>query len=172
MALASASERVRGMEADVGVALFARGRRGVSLTPAGHALAHHAQVVLQQFEHMRGELGRYAHGLKGCVRMLANTSALAEFLPDVLNGFLAENRNIDIDLEERSSFDIVRAVAEGFADIGIVADIVDFEGLNSFHFATDQLVVVTPRTHSLARRRGVAFRDLLSEEFVGRSPDH
>src|SRR5260370_15711869 len=89
MALASASERIRGMEELLGVALLERGRRGVRPTPAGRTLLHHARVVTQQIERMRGELSGYAGGLKGYVRLLANTSALSEFLPEVLNGFLA-----------------------------------------------------------------------------------
>ncbi|HZB91016.1 MAG TPA: LysR substrate-binding domain-containing protein, partial [Stellaceae bacterium] len=75
------------------------------------------------------------------------------------------------DVEERPSFDIVRAVAEGFADVGIVADIADLGGLQSFPFATDRLVLVTPREHPLAGRRGLAFRDLLEHDFVGMAGD-
>jgi DNA-binding transcriptional LysR family regulator len=167
MALASASERIRGLEEALGVVLLDRGRRGVKLTPAGRALLHHAQIVLQQIGHMSGELAKYAAGLKGHVRLLSNTSALSEVLPEVLNVFLAENPHIDIDVEERLSHDIVRAVAEGFADIGIVADIVDFGGLETFPFATDRLVLVMPRRHPFAVRRSLSFRELLDQDFVG-----
>ena len=167
MALASASERIRGMEEILGVALLDRERRGVRLTPAGRALGHHAQIVLQQIARMQGELAEYAAGLKGHVRLSSNTSALTEFLPEALNAFLAVNPQIDIDLEERPSFDIIRAVAEGFSDIGIVADIVAFGALETFPFATDRLVAIVPRRHALAARRSILFRDLLGYEFVG-----
>lgn len=166
LALASASERIRGMEERTGVALLLRGRRGVTLTPAGRALAHHAWLVLQQMEHLTGELSTYAGGLKGHVRLLANSSALSEWLPETLGRFLAAHPGIDIDVEERSSHDIVRAVAEGFAEIGIVADIADCAGLETFPFATDRLVLVLPRHHPLRARR-VAFRELLGQDFVG-----
>ena len=167
MTLASASERIRHMEEGLGTALLERGRRGVSLTPAGRALLHHAQLMLQQVEQMRGELAKYAGGLKGHVRLLANTSALSEFLPEALKGFLVDNPGIDLDVEERPSYDIVRAVAEGFADVGIVADIADLGGLEAFPFATDRLVLVMPKQHPLASRRGLSFRDLLDHDFVG-----
>ncbi len=167
IALASASERVRKMEELAGVALLERGRRGVILSPAGRALAHHARLALQHIENMKGELSEYAGGLKGHVRMQANASALSEFLPAALKEFLAAHPGIDVDLEERSSHEIIRSVAQGFADIGIVADIVDFGGLEVFPFATDRLVVVTPRGHPFARERRLAFRALLDQEFVG-----
>jgi DNA-binding transcriptional LysR family regulator len=167
MALASASERIRGMEVEVGTALLERGRRGVTLTPAGRTLACHAQVVLQQMEHMRGELSKYTVGLKGYVRLVANGSALSEFLPEALNSFLADNSGIDVDIEEKPSYDIVRSVAEGFADLGVVADIADFGDLEVFPFAVDRLVLVVPRGHPLAAQPRPRFRDLLEHDFVG-----
>jgi molybdate transport repressor ModE-like protein len=167
MALASASERIRGMEDAFGTALLERGSRGVKLTPAGRALVHHARIVMQQLERMRGELGEYAQGLKGHVRILSNTAGLIEFLPKALTSFMTAHRNIDIDLEERPSNEIVHAIAEGLADIGIVADLVDVAEVKSFPFATDRLVLIAPRNHPLSRRRKLAFREALEHEFVG-----
>ena len=167
MALASASARIRGMEETLGVPLLERGPRGVKLTPAGRALVHHAQVILQQLERMRGELGKYAHGLKGHVRLLSNTIAATEFLPAALADFLARHPNVDIDLEERPSHDIVQAVASGSADVGIVVDLIDLGNLETFPFATDQLVLIAPRQHQLGRRRQIAFHEALDQEFVG-----
>src|ERR1700730_592157 len=119
MALASASERIRLMEDSLGAPLLERNRRGVCATPAGAALVHHAQLVTQQLERMRGELSEYADGMRGRVRLLANTTATAEFLPAALAAFLSLHPLIDIDLEERSSRDIVRAVGVNLAEVGI-----------------------------------------------------
>ncbi len=170
IALASASARLRGMEEALGVALLERSRRGVQPTAAGRALLHHARVVLQQLEQMRGELGAYARGLKGHVRVLSNTAALTEFLPGPLASFLAAHPNIDIDLEERLSHEIVQAVAEGLADLGIVSDAADLAGLETFPFRLDRLVLVVPRAHALAERRQLAFGEVIGCEFVGLSP--
>jgi len=167
MSLPAASERLRGMELELGAALLERGRRGVKLTAAGRVLVHHAQLVLQQIEHMRSELSEFSGGTKGHIRLMANTSALSEFLPEALKAFLANNPGIDIDVEEQSSYDIIRLIAEGFADVGIVADIVDFGGLETFPFAIDRLVVVMPRKHKLSGARRLSFRVLLEHEFVG-----
>jgi DNA-binding transcriptional LysR family regulator len=170
LALASASARIRGMEEALGVALLERGRRGVQPTPAGRALLRHARLVLRQIEHMRGELGEYARGLRGRVRLLSNTAALSEFLPEALAAWLAAHPNVDIDLEERLSDEIVPAVAEGLADAGIVADAVDLAGLETFPFRVDRLVLVAPRDHALAGHRTIAFAEILDREFVGLPP--
>ena len=148
MALASASERIRAMEESLGAPLFDRKRRGVSLTPAGSALVHHARLVTQQMERMRGDLNQHAKGLRGRIRLFSNTAATLEFLPPVLGPFLAAHPNIDVDLEERPSAEIVRAVAGGSADMGIVADAVDAAAeLETFPFAEDRLVMVAPHRH-------------------------
>lgn len=169
MALASASARIRGMEDALGISLLERGRRGARPTPAGRAVVHHARLVLHQLERMRGELNEYAKGLKGHVRLLSNTAAINEFLPDALAVFLAANPNIDIDLEERASHAIVEAVAAGLADLGVVADMVDLGGLETRPFRSDRLVLVVAKDHWLASRPSVAFADILDEPFVGLS---
>jgi DNA-binding transcriptional LysR family regulator len=171
LALASASARVRGMEEQVGVPLLERGRRGVEPTPAGRALLHHARLVTGQVERMRGELGEYTRGLKGHVRLLANTAAAAEFLPEILAAFLAANPNVDVDLDERPSPEVARAVAEGLAEVGIAAAHADFSGLEVLPFRSDRLVLVVPQGHALANRRRVAFAEALGSEFVGLSGD-
>lgn len=170
MALASASERIHKMEELAGVELLERRSRGVNLTAAGRTLVHHARLVLQQIDHMRGELSEYSGGTKGRVRLQANASALSEFLPSALKAFLTAHRGIDVDVEESSSYEIVRSVAEGFVEVGVVADIVDFGDLEAYPFVTDQLVVVVPRNHSLLASDRPTFRSLLDQEFIGLTP--
>lgn len=172
LTLASASARIRGMEDTLGVPLLTRNRRGVETTAAGRTLVHHARVVLQQMDRMRGELGEYARGLKGYVRLLSNTAAMTEFLPETLSAFLAAHPEVDIDLEELVSHEIVEAIAQGRADIGIVNDAVDLSGLQTFPFRHDRLVLVTARDHPLAERRELAFVETLREDFVGLTGDN
>ena len=168
LALASASERIRDMERELGAPLFERQRRGVRPTPAGETLLHHARLVTQQLETMRGELGGFAKGLRGRVRLLSNTAATLEFLPPLLGRFFAGHPQVDVEIEERPSPEIVRGVARGRAEIGIVADAVDAAAeLETFPFAEDRLVLVTPRQHLLAGKRRIAFRDALAHDFVG-----
>ncbi|MGN8086686.1 LysR substrate-binding domain-containing protein [Ralstonia sp. 22086] len=172
LTLASASARIRGMEDTLGVPLLTRKRRGVETTAAGRTLVHHARVVLQQMDRMRGELGEYARGLKGYVRLLSNTAAMTEFLPETLSAFLAAHPEVDVDLEELVSHEIVEAIAQGRADIGIVNDAVDLSGLETFPFRHDRLVLVTARDHPLAERRELAFVETLQEDFVGLTGDN
>ena len=132
MTLASASERTRGMEDSLGSPLLSRARRGVQLTPAGRTLAHHAQLVLRQIDQLQGELGDYGAGIKGHVRLLCNSSALAAHLPQPLSAFLTAHPGVSVDLEDRASDDIVDALRAGLADVGVVSDAADVEGPQAF----------------------------------------
>jgi DNA-binding transcriptional LysR family regulator len=168
MSLAAASERIREMEATLGTGLLVRGRRGVQLTAPGSILLQHARAVSEQLQQMRGELDGYAKGLRGNVRLLVNTVAMLEYVPAMLPDFLARQRNIDVDLEEAKSPDIMRIVAAGRADVGIVAGAIEPEmQLETFPFAQNVLVLITPKRHPLVGKRRVAFADTLNYEYVG-----
>lgn len=167
LSLPAASERLRDMEAAGKVTLLERGRRGVTPTEAGAALAHHARLILHQMSQMRGELGHFAKGLRANVRVLANTAAVSEFLPERLAPWMSAHPQVDLDLKERQSAEISRSVSAGFAEIGILSNSVDTTGLTLRPFATDRLVVVTSRQHPLATTTQVLFADLLDEHFAG-----
>jgi DNA-binding transcriptional LysR family regulator len=167
LALAAASTRIRNMEATLGAPLLTRSRQGVEPTPAGRMLLKHARVMLDQAARLREDLSAYAGGLSGQVKLLANTNALTEFLPEALSAFLAANPHVSIDLEERLSDEIVGLIAEGVGDVGVVAGTVDVGALQAFAFRSDRFVVVTAPSHPLAARRSVSFAEVLDYDLVG-----
>jgi DNA-binding transcriptional LysR family regulator len=167
LALAAASTRIRSMERSLGAPLLTRSRQGVVPTPAGLTLLKHTRAMLDQSARLREDLGAYAGGASGEVRLLANTNALTEFLPEALSSFLADHPHVSVDLEERLSDEIVGLVAEGAADIGIVAGTVDVGALATYPFRSDRFVVVTAADHALARRPQVRFAEVLDFDFVG-----
>ncbi len=167
LALAAASTRIRNMEETLGAPLLVRGRHGVRPTQAGRTLLQHARTMLTQAEKLREDLGAYAGGLVGQVRVLSNTNALTEFLPETLSSFLAAHPNVSIDLEERLSDEIVGLIAEGVGDVGVVAGTVDAGGLTTYPFRTDRFVLVVARDHPLARRAKIGFAEVLEHDFVG-----
>lgn len=167
LALASASARIKALEQALGVSLLTRGRRGVELTPAGESLLDHARVVIHNVEAMRGDLSAFARGMKATVRFLANTSGLSEYLPKVLAAFLGAHPHISVDVEERESADIARAIATGAADLGLAAEHALPDNLERIPFSEDRLVLVTARGDELASRRQIDFADVVQRDFVG-----
>jgi molybdate transport repressor ModE-like protein len=169
MTLASASERIRGMEDALGEPLLIRNRRGVVETPAGRTLAHHARLVTQQIEHLKGELSQYGKGVRGHVRLRSNAAALSEHLPEVLADFLVLHPLVSLDIHEHTSADIAHGVRTGMCDIGVASDAADLQGLVVMPFQADQLVLVVPKDHPLAGRASASFVDVIDEQFIGQA---
>jgi DNA-binding transcriptional LysR family regulator len=167
LALASASARIKALEATLGVTLLERQRRGVRLTAAGESLLDHSRIVLHQVAAMQGELAAYGRGMKARIHMLANTSGAVEHLPKVLASFLAAYPAISVDVEERESTEIAIALASGAADIGIAIDAALPEGLDRFPFCDDRLVLIVSPQDEAARRRQISFNEVVGREFVG-----
>jgi len=167
LSLAAASLRIKALEEQAGMPLLYREARGVRPTPAGEAFLHHARGMLLQSEQLRHDLQEYGAGLRGHVRVFANTTSLGEFLPPVLRHYLRRNPDVNIDLRERLSHDIVRAVTEGQTDIGIVAGLVRTENLETLPYRRDRLVLVVPRGHALDGEMQMAFADTLDLDHVG-----
>jgi DNA-binding transcriptional LysR family regulator len=169
LSLPAASNRVKNLEDHFGTRLFHRNSQGVTLTPSGEAFLRHARLVLRQIDHLRGDIHEYARGIKGQVRMLANTTAMTEFMPAVLSRFLASHPDVTVELRERLSYLVIKAVSEGSADIGIVAGKPAASELEYIPYREDRLVLVTPADHALSERSEVAFSDTLAFEYVGLS---
>ncbi|CCG07242.1 LysR substrate-binding domain-containing protein [Pararhodospirillum photometricum] len=167
LSLPAASARIRALEAEAGVVLLERQRRGVVPTPAGLTLLRHARVILRQMRDLHDALDDEARRLSGAVRLVANTAALAEALPERLAAFLRASPSLTLDLEERPSVEGARDVREGRADLAIIADSADTEGLTTALFHLDRLMLAVPSGHPLAARAQVAFAEALDNPFLG-----
>lgn len=169
LSLPAASNRVKNLEEHFGTRLFNRNSQGVTLTPSGEAFLRHARKVLRQIEQLRGDIHEYSKGIKGQIRMVANTTAMNEFMPNVLSRYLATHPEVTVDLRERLSYLVIKAVADGTADIGIVAGNLSSAELQYLPYRRDRLVLVTPVNHPLAERDEVSFNETLGYEYVGLS---
>ncbi len=166
LAVGAASKRITDLEAAFGVPLLERHSRGVRLTPAGEALHGHVLRLLAEVDQMDADLSDHAKGLIGVVRLWANTSAVTQFLPQDLARLNAQQPGLRIELNEADSRDVVLAVLDGRADLGIFADRTPPLGLQTVTYRTDRLVLVVPAGHPLARRRKLAFVDAVDFDFV------
>ena len=171
IAVSAASKRLLELEQAIGVALFVRKARGMDLTPAGETLLTHARRMLLSVEKIGLELAEHAQGVRGYVRMVANLSAIVEFLPEDLRGFLRQHEQVKLDLEERPSGSVVKGVEDSWADIGICSGDVDARGLHTELYRRDQLVLVARGDHPLAARASIAFEESLDYDHVGLHTD-
>src|SRR5579864_1205623 len=94
LTLSAISKRIAELESVTDCTLLIRRPRGVELTAAGRGLLEHATRVLDQVNTMASEISDYAIGVRGHVRLWANTSSIVQFLPVDLARFLDANRTI------------------------------------------------------------------------------
>ena len=167
LALSAASRRISELEETVGLMLLDRSAKGVTLTPAGHAVMQHSLRLFQGFEQFSNELNEFAKGSKGHVRLWANMSSLTEFLPSALASFLKEHPEIQVEVEEQLSGDIVKALLDGIADIGVFAEGTPTTGLNTQVIGHDELVIVCSQDHVIHSRKSISFEECLEFDFVG-----
>jgi DNA-binding transcriptional LysR family regulator len=171
IAVSAASKRLAELEQAIGVTLFVRTARGMDLTPAGETLLTHARRMLLSVEKIGQELAEHAQGVRGYVRMVANLSAIVEFLPEDLRAFIQLHEQVKLDLEERPSGSVVKGVEDSWADIGICSGDVDTRDLHSALYRRDQLVLVMRDDHPLAHRSRVEFAETLDSDHVGLHAD-
>jgi DNA-binding transcriptional LysR family regulator len=167
IAASAVSKRMNDFELAFGVSLFTRMSKGMALTAAGETLLHHARVTLLNVEKIASELGEYSRGIRGHVRMLANLSAIVQFLPEDLSRFFEAHQALRIDLQERPSGEVVRGIEEGAAEIGICSSETETRGCETFHYRYDNLVLVTREDHPLAAQKSLLFADTLDFDHVG-----
>jgi len=167
IAASAISKRISDFETQVGTALFYRQQKGVELTPAGEEMLRHAKDLQRLLDRIDNHMGDFAAGLRGTVRIAANTSAITQFLPEDLALFVREHPDMRIDLTEQTSDDIVAAVRDGIADVGIFSGLIPDPELDVFVYRRDTLVVVTPQDHALGRDGPVAFSEFSNHDLVG-----
>eukprot|EP01030_Chromulinospumella_sphaerica_P010357 gene10357-10164_t len=166
LSVPATSNRIKNLEENLGVRLLERSPQGVTLTNAGKTYLQHARVILSQLEMLTGDLQQYTDGLKGQLRLQANTTAITEYLPPVVGEYLTSHPDVHIDMRERLSDDIVRAVREGSTDLGIVSGSVVTDGLQSVPLVSSRLMVIAPLDHPILLRPDVFFKETLQYAFV------
>jgi DNA-binding transcriptional LysR family regulator len=162
----AASRRLSLLEHQFKAQLFERHSRGLQLTPAGDHLLKHAREVIASVNHMRAEMVNYASGRNAVLRILGNTSAMAQFLPSDVAQFQAQHDNVRIVLEESWSDEVIRRVRSGDADLGVVVEGGDTEGLWCQPYRSDRLAAVLLRDDPLGGD-AIPFADLIERDLVG-----
>ena len=119
---------------------------------------------------MEAEMSEYADGVQGHVRIVANTSAITQFLPEDLSLFTHRYPDIRVALSEQTSERAVQDAVKGLADIAIFSEAVSPQELETFPYRQDRLVVIAPDGHPLSGKKSIRFVDTLGYQHVGLQP--
>lgn len=169
VAVTAASRRIAELESQFDVALFQRRPHGMALTDAGRSLLVHARGLMQSVERMHHDAAAHSQGYKGLARIAACTSAALQFLPADIRAHQAQFPDIDIETQEDTSYGVIKSVMQGVAEVGIYEAGVNPPPatLTILPYCQDQLILVTHKSHPLAKRNEVGFSDILPCDLVG-----
>lgn len=166
ISLAAASKRIAELEHHCGSPLLQRSKRGVQPTPAGQALHAHAIELVARLEQLALAMDDFQRGASGHLRLWANTSAFAGFLPKLLSAYATAHPGVAIDLEDAVSEDAARAVATGAAELAVIGENTPVQGLHTLVCDTDELALLVPEDHALANAASVPVAQALEQDFV------
>ncbi|ENV43214.1 LysR family transcriptional regulator [Acinetobacter schindleri] len=167
ISLQAASERIKKLEQQYQVSLFSRHSGGVKMTFAGQVFAEHAQALLQQGQQLSQAMAGFSEGLNSNISLWCNSSAQSEYLPLLLPQYLVNNPNIQIDLKEAESNDIIAALTNGTAKLGLISSFFATPQLQTLEFSDDPLVLICPEQHDLSTSKALKLGDCLNYPFVG-----
>lgn len=167
LSVPAASQRIKNLEETLGVKLLKRNTQGVELTEAGEIYLAHARIIFAQMERLTSDLQQLGAGISGQLKILANTTAISEFLPPVLGEYLPQHPQVNIDLRERLSGEAAKAVRDGGADLCLISGDVSTDGLECLSLLCSRLVAIVPTHHPLIHRATVSFNEILDQGFVG-----
>lgn len=166
IAAPAVSKRLRELEELFGMPLLTRTNKGIAATAAGINLSMLARDVLDDLRNIVLQMKAYSDGLRGSVHVLVNISAAATFMPAIVKSFSERYPEVNVSLLERDSLAIAESIAENIAEIGVFTRLPHGADIEVHPFRTDELGVLVPSSHPLARRRQVSYADTLDHEHV------
>ncbi|WP_162849055.1 LysR family transcriptional regulator [Sphingobium amiense] len=169
--LSAVSRRVAELEARIGVLLFDRRDRGVSLTDAGKTFVSQLYDVFERLDRMALDLEAARGGARGLVRLHAHMSATVGELPAKLAAFTVANPGIEVMITEETSAAAAHAVSVGTADLALISGTLPPSDLSIIPWLEDELVVILPMDHALGGRASIRLEDLIGDPFIGMQRD-
>ncbi|MFJ9553679.1 LysR family transcriptional regulator [Nocardiopsis sp. NPDC101807] len=160
------SQSVRRLEEELGVTLFDRSRRRVSLTPAGRLLVSQARDLVAGEARLRETMRRTRDGELGTLRAAVRPGTPATALRGLLRGMAEHAPGLDVDLCEMTGAELVRALGEGTVDTGLLTTPFEGSGLLGEPVLREELGAVLPRAEAPPHSAPVALADLSGRELV------
>ncbi|MEU0532732.1 LysR substrate-binding domain-containing protein [Amycolatopsis tolypomycina] len=159
------SQRVKRLETELGAKLFERGRR-VTLTEAGEVLRAEARDLLSRWDRMTALIAKAERGELDSLRAGVPPDLPGRVLAAILTKFADECPSVRLDLQELTTAEQARLLADRSLDAGLLQLPVDAVGLELGPVVDTPLGVLLPRDSPLARRTGLALADLAGEGLV------
>ncbi len=161
------SMQIRKLADHIGQPLFEPGGRKLTLTPAGSRVVDAAQEIIHRLERLSGELNTLSGEIKGELRIGVVTTA-KYFMPHMLGAFIQRHTEVTPRLTETNRANVLQRLKENRDDLSIMGKVPEGLEVKAYPFLDNDLVVVAPANHPLARRRAIPLARLREERILVR----
>ena len=158
--------RIHRLEDQLGFALFARSRRGVTLTEHGRLFLPQARQAVAALRRTRDGAAAIRAGGAGTLRLGYTALGALGCVPALIRAFQAERPSVRLEVQEITSGPIETALAGGDLDAGVLHPPIATAGLALHDLLTVGFKVTLPAGHALAARSRLALADLRDERFI------
>jgi DNA-binding transcriptional LysR family regulator len=166
MTQSAMSRLIKSLEEELGVKLLHRRGKVALPTSEGRLFYEHARKILEEYARMEQDISTATNVANGALRLGASRTPAIHLLPQVLYDFSKTHPDIRIDLSVCKSSSVVRDLKDGRIDVGIVESRIDIEAASVEAIAEDEVVIIAPEDHPLAKKKNVAIHDLTMQTFI------
>lgn len=160
------SVQIRQLETELGVELFDRSRRAISVTEAGELMLGESRRLLALLDNAIELVRRTGSGMTGRIAIGFVPSASNAALPPLLRRFGETHPDVAVYLREMAPQDLIRRLHEGDLDVCFIYMPFADASLDQAVIAREAFVVALPANHPLVHKREVDVRELIDEPFV------
>ncbi len=160
------SQQIQALERELGVPLFERIGKRVSLTEAGKALLPHARQILSAVETARHEIAEHGSLARGKASLGAPPTVSAHMLPSRLTAFEKEYPGLEVTLRESGTETLLKLVEEGQLDLAIVSTDILPVSIEAVSFFEESYIIAVSAQHRFGKRKTINLADLADEPFI------
>ncbi len=164
----SVSVRIHQLEEEIGVKLFEQAGKRILLTEAGRMLEPYARRAIAAVDNARQAIEEFQGLERGTLRIGASTTPGMYIVPRVIAAFKRQHPKIEIHLSIKDTRRVEESVLANEVDFGFVGGHLTDADVESTSWFTDELVLIVPPRHPLAKKKEVAPKDLTTERFIFR----
>ncbi len=166
MTQSAMSRLVKNLENELGVKLLHREGKAAEPTAEGRLFYEQARRILEEYEKIERDLAAATGRAKASLRLGASTIPALYLLPQVIYDFSKAHPGVRIDLSMSGTVNVLRDLQDGRIEIGIIDGNATGHAVSGDAIAEDELVIIAPEDHHLAKKKTLTFQDLATEPFI------
>lgn len=162
------TKQIQSLEDIFGVLLLERSGRKLKPTEAGEILYDQAKEIIKAVEKTERAMEELAESRRGSLFIGASTIPGQYILPYLVKIYKDKFSSISISMDIADTEKIFNRIAERELDLGIVGGWINNRKVDGFEWLEDELVVIVPESHKLARQQSVKLDKLLHDKWIFR----